>query len=64
LVENKFFREDLYYRLNATPIHLFLLIERMKGIPSLVDFFIAKYNNRQNKTYTQGIDPDALKVFE
>ncbi|MBC8286151.1 MAG: sigma-54-dependent Fis family transcriptional regulator [Nitrospinae bacterium] len=64
LVENKSFREDLFYRLNVIPIHLPPLRERKEDIPDLVGFFITKYNTRHNKTYIQGIDPDALKVFE
>jgi two-component system, NtrC family, response regulator PilR len=64
LVENKLFREDLFYRLNVIPIHLPPLRERKEDIPDLVDFFISKYNTRHNKTYIQGIDPAALKVFE
>jgi two-component system, NtrC family, response regulator PilR len=64
LVESKSFREDLFYRLNVIPIHLPPLRERKEDIPDLVDFFISKYNTRHNKTYIQGIDSDALKVFE
>ena len=64
LVEQKSFREDLYYRLNVIPIHLPPLRERREDIPDLVKFFINKYNTRHAKTYMQGIDQDALKVFE
>lgn len=64
LVEKKSFREDLFYRLNVIPIHLPPLRERKEDIPDLVGFFINKYNTRHNKTYIQGIDPGALKIFE
>jgi two-component system, NtrC family, response regulator PilR len=64
LVEQKSFRQDLFYRLNVIPIHLPPLRERKDDIPDLVEFFINKYNKRHNKAYIQGIDPDALSTFE
>ncbi len=43
LVENKEFREDLYYRLNVFPIHLPLLKDRLEDIGTLVKYFIDLY---------------------
>ena len=42
-VERGTFREDLFLRLNATPISLAPLRERKEDIPLLVDYFLEKY---------------------
>jgi len=42
LIEEKKFREDLYYRLNVVPIKLPALRERTDDIPALVNFFLKK----------------------
>ena len=43
LVEEKLFREDLYYRLNVIPIYLPALRNRTKDIPILANYFTKKY---------------------
>lgn len=49
LVKEGRFRDDLYYRINIMKLELPPLRERKEDIPLLVDHFIDKYNNLQNK---------------
>ncbi len=48
MVEEKKFRLDLYYRLNVVSIYLPSLKERHEDIYGLVNYFIKKYNEREN----------------
>lgn len=58
-IEEKTFREDLYYRLKIFQISLPALRERKEDIPVLMDHFICLFNTQFGKSVTQ-IDEKAL----
>ena len=61
-VQEKEFREDLYYRLNVINIKMPPLRDRKEDLPLLVKHFIEKYNKKENKQI-KGITQDVEKEF-
>ncbi len=49
LVEEKLFRQDLYYRINVLPIHIPPLSQRLEDIPLLADHFLFQLASKLDK---------------
>jgi len=62
LVKEKKFRDDFYYRLNVIKIEVPPLRERKEEIPYLIDYFIKKFNERENKNI-KGVSRDVIKLL-
>ncbi len=63
LVQNRIFREDLYYRLNVIPIHIPPLRERVNDIPLLAEHFLMKCSETCGRSH-MSISEDAIKKLQ
>ena len=62
MVEEKRFREDLYYRLNVLSIELPALRERRTDVTVLIDYFVKKHTRGTPRKIT--INTDARRLLE
>jgi two-component system response regulator PilR (NtrC family) len=64
MVQEKRFREDLYYRINVIAIRMPALREKPEDIPALAEHFLAKYSEQVGKGISGGISKAALECLE
>ena len=61
LVSQDRFREDLYFRLNVIPILLPPLNQRGEDIPVLIEYFLEKFNEENQRSVS--LDKNSMQVF-
>jgi len=61
-VQEGWFREDLYYRLNVLPIYLPPLREKKEDIPQLIRYFLLRFTKELNKEIV-GLKNESMELF-
>ncbi len=61
-IENGRFREDFFYRLNVIQIRMPTLRDRKEDIPLLVEHFLEKYSE-ENQKFIRGVEPVVLEAL-
>jgi len=62
-IEERRFREDLFYRLNVVPVQVPALSDRREDIPALVDQFFARFATDQGIVPPE-ISPEAMAALQ
>ena len=63
MIEEKRFREDLFYRINVVPFSVPPLRERAEDLTLLIHYFIDKVTNRLGKRIA-GIESDVMEILK
>jgi DNA-binding NtrC family response regulator len=62
MVEQRHFREDLYFRIKGVEINIPPLRERREDIPLLIHFFLQQFSEKYGKTIS-GIKPEVQQLM-
>ncbi|MCX5779902.1 MAG: sigma 54-interacting transcriptional regulator [Firmicutes bacterium] len=64
MINNRQFRQDLYYRLNVVPIHVPALRERREDIPVLTNYFMEYFNKKYlSRGTAKRLAPEVIACF-
>jgi len=62
MIEERTFRQDLFFRLSVVPLELPPLRERARDIPELATLFLERYATKNRKDI-KGFFPEVLRIF-